>query len=213
MPLLTTEDHDSNSSAPPGLESYVQVDIRSVTEDHTTNNSSQCHPFRVNLPSPKKSTETVNCDGAPHSKDRTHVVNELLCFIPNRMDVMARDTLVSICTQLYTEAKRVLFVNVDTKSRKQVNPRGDLKSKHNLEDIMKVMYEAEAADTPLFTAQVLANLPPMSVDCIDSLQLRTAIETLKEQVSILSANQKDMYDLMQSSRSQAPIHRNPEPSE
>ena len=154
MPLLTMEDHDNNSSVPPGLESYVQVDISPVTEDHTTHNSSQCHPLRVNIPSPKKSTETVNCNGAPHSKERTHVVNELLCFVQNRMDVMARDTLVSICTQFYTEAaiceaKRVLFANVDTKSRKQVNRHGDLKSKHNVEDIMKVLYEAEVADTPL----------------------------------------------------------------
>ena len=118
------------------------------------------------------------------------------------MDVMpTMDPLVNICVQFYTskaisEAKQLLFANVPPNMRHIVR-RGENKSKADMSDIIKVFLQAELKVTPIFTAQCLANLPLMSVDCTDSLQVRTDLETLKQQVMVLSANQKDMFELMQ----------------
>jgi hypothetical protein len=118
------------------------------------------------------------------------------------MDVMpAMDPLVNVCVQFYTgkaisEAKQLLFASVPPNMRHIVR-RGDNKPKADMSDIIKVFLQAELKETPIFTAQCLANLPLMSVDCMDSLQVRTDLETLKQQVMILSTNQKDMFELMQ----------------
>ena len=139
-------------------------------------------------------------DDSQASSQRAYMMNELLCFVQNKMDIMPKDPLVNICVQFYDEnaimeAKQLLFSKVPARM-KLVNRRGTYKAKSNMEDIIQVLLEAQIAETPLFTAQSLGNLPALSVSCVDSLHLRTVIDTLQQQVHIINANQKDMLDLI-----------------
>ena len=133
---------------------------------------------------------------------RKYVLNELLCFVQNKMDSgMPQDMVIEVCTQFYTDenigkAKEVLFDNVPAKIRFRQR-KGAGKGKADMADICRVLLEAEVQDTPLFTAHVLANLPAMSVDCMDSLKLRSDIEDIKQQMKLITSNQKDLVSTLQ----------------
>ena len=131
------------------------------------------------------------------------IVNELLCFVQNKVEVLPLDVLVRICTEFYSyeiisAAKDILFQTAITRQRKI--QRKHNKSKTSLEDIVKVFLEMEMTNAPIYVARNLAELPPFSADIGDSLKVLTEIETIKLQIKLIESNQLKMMHTIKNER-------------
>ena len=116
------------------------------------------------------------------------IINELLCFVQNRIQRLPFDSLVQLCSDLYScevisTAKHLLYNNVVTKGR-LVSRKGANKAKMNMSDIVKVFLEMEIYNAPIFVARNLAELPPLTVDSLDSLKLITELETVAQEMQL-----------------------------
>lgn len=111
------------------------------------------------------------------------VINELLCFLQCKIDVMDEISLVQICESNFKEvdivsAKNIIFEKTSTRTTR----KGDGKSKRLLQDIIKVLKETEPATLPTFVAKDLNRLPPVTFDYVDVTSLLKEILTLKQDV-------------------------------
>ena len=134
---------------------------------------------------------------------REPVVNELLCFIQNKIEQMPFDSLVQICADFYsfeviTAAKQLLYRNVNTKDRFK-RRQGSNKAKMSVSDIAKVFLELDVTNVPVFVAQNLSELPPIKSDSLDSLTILQNIESLTAQVQVLTRSQSGLVKLVQAS--------------
>jgi len=69
-------------------------------------------------------------------------VNELLCFVQNKIKQLPYDTLVQLCTNCYSvdiiiDAKELLYKTASLKSR-YITRKGPTKSKLSIGDIVKI---------------------------------------------------------------------------
>lgn len=118
------------------------------------------------------------------------VVNEVLSFVQNKVDVMNNVSLALICRQSFTEeeiweAKCLLF---DSVPQKRIQRRGEDKGKKNIEDIIGLLRCAEQDEVPVFVAKELHRLPPVTFDHVDVTRLlkdlmlmQKELNTFKEQ--------------------------------
>ena len=72
-------------------------------------------------------------------------MNELLCFLQNKLNVLPIDTLVQLCAQFYSSqaieiAKKVPF-SVAVTTRRLISHRGPDKSKNDAHDILRILLE------------------------------------------------------------------------
>lgn len=115
------------------------------------------------------------------------VINEVLAFVQNKVDVMVEDSLVQICATAFTEdeiekAKSLLF---DSVSKKKTLRRREGKTQRNLDDIICLIKETDPENMPIFVARDLQRLPPVTFDHVDVTRL------LKDIILI----QKDLGDI------------------
>ena len=101
----------------------------------------------------------------------TTIINELLCYMLNKVDSVPQDTLVRLISENFNDdevetAKSLLCTHV-VDSIKAVNRRGQNKKQLNIQDIYKMTLECDRDELPSFVALNLAKLPPVSIDCID----------------------------------------------
>lgn len=114
------------------------------------------------------------------------VINELLAFVNNRIDVMDEDSVSRICISAFSEsdiiaAKNLLFESVPTALVKKVRKRSG-KSLRNLDDIICVFKEADPNEIPTFVARELHKLPPVLFDHVDVTRLLKDIVKLQQDV-------------------------------
>ncbi|KAF9418621.1 hypothetical protein HW555_004587 [Spodoptera exigua] len=100
------------------------------------------------------------------------VINELLCFLQCKIDVISEICLVQICETNFKEAdistaKNILFEAANCRSSR----KGDGKNKRSLQDMIKVLKETEPASLPTFVAKDLHRLPPVTFDYVDVTSL------------------------------------------
>lgn len=120
----------------------------------------------------KMSTEvitTVKCSNC------NVVINELLAYVQNKLDVMDEVSLVSICKDAFREeeisaAKNLLFSSVPKKKR-QIVRRRQGKNKRELDDIISLLKVTEPDEVPVFVARDLHRLPAISFDHVDVSKL------------------------------------------
>lgn len=157
------------------------------------------------------------CEGLPSEALRVRlpplqpIVNELLCFVQNKVDVLPLDALVRICAEFYSfeaisVAKDLLFQTVVTRQRKiqrKIN-----KSKTSLEDIVKVFLEMEITNAPIFVARNLAELPPFSADIGDSLKVLRELDALKTQIKLIENNQLKMMRTIKTEKEKNSLSKN-----
>ena len=93
------------------------------------------------------------------------IINELLCFVRNKLDIMDTDAIVQLCVSFYSddaivEAKNKLFhlcedeLNVNDGGK--IDRRGPNKNVENVKDIIKLFLENSDTAIPIFVAM---NLP------------------------------------------------------
>ncbi len=149
-------------------------------------------------------------------------VDEILCFISNKLDSVPNDQLVTICVNSFEatdikSSKLRLFKKVG-RGPDDVQPSdGGIKfiarkgancTTNNVQDIITLFLEL-GSDAPSFAAVNLNRMPPISIESVDIKALLKLVETLSTDVSTLKkcvhTQQKtisEMHDAMAAQRAQ-----------
>ena len=188
---------------------------------------------------PETAPSGVNpCDGAlfvnlpaenePQCWDNQvgYTVNELLCFISNKMDVMTQDLLVKLCTDFYGKgvidnAKKLVYaakcnaLNLDIALPRFVKRQGPKKKQSDVLDIIGLCHEV-GSKLPVFVARDLSNLPPVSANSFDVASLMRDIEDMKLQLlglADMSRLSREINDAVNSITNVLPVERERAPAE
>jgi hypothetical protein len=138
-----------------------------------------------------ESTETTNSDS-------TSTTSELLCFLQNKMLIIAFDDLVKIVTDFYKSdeiesARRVLSPLAETRLPKH---QGAVKEKNKriVTDLLKVCLNP-SVQLPKFKAADLSRLPPVNVDHVDISAMMQEIASLRAEVRAAMGIQSELNEL------------------
>lgn len=119
------------------------------------------------------------------------VVNEVLCFLFNKMDTINHDLLLKVCMDFYESskieaAKMLLFSFEAAKSvTRCVKRQGPSRDKCNVDDILRIFHSANLDDLPVFTAANLSRLPPADAENIDFSLLFKEFQSMRKEMMIM----------------------------
>ena len=139
------------------------------------------------------------------------VIDELMCFLTNKIKLLPPATIIQLCVSTFNEAeieasKRVFFdLCAGNDNIRYQKRRGERKSALNIEDMIKLLNE-KGTDVPTFVALDLSKLPPITFDSLDVSMLLNEMkktqndiemlrETMKSQVHINNDIQKSMENI------------------
>ena len=156
------------------------------------------------------SSSSANGDGGARSKvftARPIHVNEMLCFIQNRMDTLPADFIVKTCTSFYhpdviAVGKTQIFdhtkdVRDDPSQRHRRIRAGEHKSQNDVYDIIGLFHTLELKVTPSYVAMDLTNLPPLGAFDNDVISLRSELNEMKSSIQQLTESQQDIKTITQ----------------
>ena len=118
------------------------------------------------------------------------IIDELLCFVQNTIDILPPISIGDLCTATFTEhdieaSKRRLFElcadDSCTRMRKRIGPK---RSVQNVNDIIRLLQE-KGTDTRTFVAIDLAKLPPVTLDSIGVSTLLNSIRQNEAEITLL----------------------------
>ena len=118
------------------------------------------------------------------------VIDELLCFVTNKLDVLPSDTIIQLCKNSFDDdeieaSKKLLFDLCANENTTRFKKRiGVDKGKHNMEDLIKLLQE-KGDEVPKFVALNLSKLPPITFDSVDVSVLLTEIRKTQNEVKYL----------------------------
>ncbi|KAJ2937182.1 hypothetical protein O0L34_g19295 [Tuta absoluta] len=116
------------------------------------------------------------------------VINELLCFISSKLDVMDVVSLKQICASNFTDQEIDEAIALLNKLTNRRNLRkGEGKSQRHLLDIITILKETEPKDLPTFVAQNLNRLPPVSFDYIDVTTFLKDLLIIKQDIHLIKS--------------------------
>lgn len=118
------------------------------------------------------------------------VINEVLAFVNNKIDVMDEDSLARICISAFSEsdilnAKNLLFESL---SKKKKQRKRDGKTLRNIDDIICVLKETDPEEIPIFVARDLQKLPPVLFDHVDVTRILKDLLKLQQDVNLIKSN-------------------------
>lgn len=116
------------------------------------------------------------------------IINEVLCFVQNKLDVMNNVSLALLCRQSFSEediaeAKSLLFESVQ---QKEIKRRGDAGKNKTIEDIIGLLKGADPEIFPTFVARDIQKLPPVTFDHIDATRLLKDMLVMQREISAIS---------------------------
>ncbi|KAJ2943368.1 hypothetical protein O0L34_g12177 [Tuta absoluta] len=120
------------------------------------------------------------------------VVDELLSFLQNKIDVVNEDTLCQICVSAFSAAdiqksKELLFASIPTDKR-NIRRKKAGKEQRNIEDIISLLKGVDPEIIPVFVARDLHKLPPVTFDHVDVTSLLRDIVLLQTAVQDIRRN-------------------------
>ncbi|XP_070556626.1 uncharacterized protein [Ptychodera flava] len=131
--------------------------------------------------------------------DGNIIINELLCFAVNKMDILPFEVIVKLCVDAFDDrdieaAKRLLYdMCGDCSSHRFKRRQGLNKSQSNVQDILTLLHEIEPENIPCFVAKDVSKLPPVNFDHIDVStllsqmnQVKLDIDSLKQGIDSMS---------------------------
>lgn len=115
------------------------------------------------------------------------VINEVLAFVHNKLEVMDEESLVRICVTAFSveeieSAKNLLFNAIPTKQR-NISRKRSGKSSRDLYDLISVLKQADPDEIPMFVAKELHKLPPITFDHVDVTRLLKDILVLQKDIA------------------------------
>ena len=139
------------------------------------------------------------------------IVDEMLCFVSNKLDILKEDVIVQLCLQHFSDcdiddSKRRLFKSCNAESKLKGH-RGNGKARKNIEDVISLLLEL-GGNIPTFVAKDLNKLPPLTFDAVDLTTLLNSISKTKAEVDQLKESMKIQCEVTKSlSDSAAHIHQ------
>ena len=147
--------------------------------------------------------------GANDEEGKNILIDEVLCYIQNKMKILGVDSIVQLCEPVFDveqveKAKDRLFElcfeeNDKTERKTRI---GQHKNERNIRDICN-LFEEKGNDAPVFVAQNLNNLPPVTINCLDvslllseNKRLQAEVKILKEAMNVQKETSSDMFDMM-----------------
>lgn len=114
------------------------------------------------------------------------VINEVLSFIQNKLEVMDNESITRICVTSFSvddieEAKSLLFDSV--KAKRRVCRKSDNKKQKDVADIITLFKDTDPESIPIFVAKDLHKLPPITFDHVDVTRLLKDILILRSEVN------------------------------
>ena len=99
-------------------------------------------------------------------------VNELLCYIQNKMDTVPFDALAKLTHDLYAsdeikQAKVLLFQLVSRPGHRFSQCIGPNKSLEDVQNMLKLLLSSKLSEVPIFLVLDITRLLPMPSDCQD----------------------------------------------
>jgi hypothetical protein len=134
---------------------------------------------------------------APHGDG--FVVDNILCFLNNKIDILPTDTIVKLCVGTYTEeeikkSKELLFeLCADDTTTRLKKRQGEKKNEQNIEDMLLLLHE-KGDDVPTFVVKDLSRLPPITFDSIDVCVLLAKLEKTVADVKLLKKTIQDQTE-------------------
>lgn len=121
------------------------------------------------------------------------VINEVLAFVNNKLDVMDEESLSRICISAFSakdivDAKKLLFDSVPSAKRKITRKR-DGKTLRDIDDIICLLKSSRPEEIPTFVALQLQKLPPISFDHVDVTKILKDLVMLQRDI----CNIKEQY--------------------
>ena len=144
-------------------------------------------------------------DRIQNEGNRSIVVNEMLCFIQNRMDVLPSENIVKTCVVFYkpeviTCSKQHVYEvteNVRNASLRNRKRQPGQNSKEDVMDIIKVLHAVDASVMPCYVAKDLTNLPPLNAYDTDVIKLRSEMNDIKASINVIQESHKDIREMSQ----------------
>ena len=141
--------------------------------------------------------DTENNDTCPIKIVRHDVqINELLCFVGSKSQIMANPQISKLCCDFYDistiqTAKDVLLRSVSLpEGDKRKSRRRSKISQTNMQDIITIFYEMKPGEHPVFVAKNLNNLPPLTMNNFDMSHIIEEMSCIKAKLKILQEAQE-----------------------
>lgn len=116
------------------------------------------------------------------------VINEILTFIQNQVDVMNENSIIRLCATSFScqdveAAKDLLYDSAQVKDKKiKRKGKAEVKVQKDVEDIISLIKSTPAECFPIFVARDIRKLPPVTFDHVDVSRLLKDIIILQDQV-------------------------------
>lgn len=147
-----------------------------------------------NTKSKGKSSDVGATDNS--SEQPRPIINEVLCFIANKINLMPRDIVQKLCSDFYDEsvideAKKTLYgLDVIQKMEgigRLKTRKGNDKKDKDISDIIDTLLVMDSTCEIQFVAKDLANLPPLSYNHFDLAGVIRDIEVLKNELQLVKS--------------------------
>ncbi|XP_006821973.1 uncharacterized protein LOC100368535 [Saccoglossus kowalevskii] len=128
------------------------------------------------------------------------IINELLCFLWNKIDVLRIDVIVKLSVDVYDDkevenTKEILYETCESdSSNRRIQRKGQNKRANNIHDMIILMHELDDVNVPCFVAQDLAKLPPVDITNIDVTVILKEMKSLRYEFAQLKNDDKNKRD-------------------
>lgn len=130
------------------------------------------------------------------------IINELLCFLYNKMDIVVHDTLVKLTCDFYEsseieETKKLLYTEIDAVTaigQRLIYRKGPNKDVNNVDDILTVLHRCNSEDLPSFVACNLSRLPPVDINSIDMSIMLSEFQSMRKEFVVMRKDLQTMKD-------------------
>ena len=148
----------------------------------------------------KKAGEPEGTDDPQQAHRHGPVIDELLCFVTNKLSLLPPETIVQLCVSTYNVSevecsKKLLFQllsDPDMQTR-IVKRKGEKKNRDNIDDIIRLLQE-KGEDVPKFAAVDLSRLSPISFDSVDVSVLLNSIKKMENEMAFLKDSVKSVHN-------------------
>ena len=129
------------------------------------------------------------------------IVNEVLCYIQNKMNSEAKEVIVNLASQFFTyeeiiAAKKLLYEVAPVTRRRLIIHRGDDKARQEVADMYYHFHSVQLNDVPMFLALDISRLPPLTSNSNDMTTILKNIESMQLHIKTLTEVQKTMSEVM-----------------
>ena len=131
-------------------------------------------------------------DNVSDNEDHEVIVDELLCFLSNKIDVLPPQAIEDLCAtsfdgiEIENSKKRLFDLCADKNSSRFWRRQGPKKSAVNVDDMLRLLQE-KGSDVPVFVARDLSRLPPITFDSVDVSSLLHSIRRAQLAIDQLKA--------------------------